>query len=1118
MKLNRKIFTLLLGMCCIALLPLFFAFENSGRLKIKGKIADEAGKPLTEVDVVLKEFNKVVSSTTTSATGKFTVEIEYQKKQTLHFSKKGFASMYLQIVSDIPLPKSDKNFTFTTEFPLIANNSEFNVTQMSNRPFSRVVYDPLEDLFILDDSVLDEFVAKSNEPEGVTFKGTLLVNDSTQIDSATLNIYEGKVLTETIAVDSTGLYEFKVFHNREAKVEVISPNYYPTYFMVNTQIADSLADAEYQIAPKIELISKKTEYINPMAFQMPVTEFVFSPDSVNFTANSIVNQQFTEVLDEPKKLPIQITGIAIDSSGKPINNIDVIIKEGDKLIAANRTTKDGSYSLKAPYDKDLTLEFSGNDYHKVIMDVNTERVNKDNFKKMTINPPPAKIFAVNNAFVAPEVFEQPMAFIQLADSAGDFEEDTLVRVQFEEKLKQTIEKNKPVVALAEEVYPENFGYFYIDGKVGSINGNKLDSTKVKVYVGNVLVQEKTSDKKGIFTLELEYNKQFNVIVSRRGYHTMKFELDATIPQKIATKDNNHKMDIPMIPLDLEGINTTAFEMDFTRIYYDTLAGESVDDDMVLTAFRNRLNTPEKDLLPKKLIVNTTIQDFSRRTHKDVVMYVKENETVVDTIPVDRNGNFTAELDYKKNYNLQLEGDQFFTSFIEVNTNINGVAEIDTTSLQPIPLYFKDDPNIVDPLIFQNPIAKLSYQNEAGNFAEELSIPEQFKQSIEEAKILAEIASKRLTIQGVVKDFSEKRIKGAKVYVVENFNKIDSTETDRRGNYSIQLPFQKNLKLQFVAPNFYETFASVDSKLPQDSIRDFTISLSLVTLIPNPTEDIDITAFGLPIQKVYYLLNNNNFVEDTLVNKQFFDKLWEPKREKERLLAEEKAKDAAQKIQTTPATTKSLGVLSTQKLDMAPTVAMPPPENLNNTYFDNKEALSQKEKDESIAEKSAEAEAFLLSILEEDTLPAIESIADAQVESEAIDDFEFVDFELPEVEEVSEDLMKQQEELMAFNEYIASNFLQRGMSIDSISYDSTYKVKRPVRVYQSTSGLREDGQFEIFATLRTKIVEGDSIIDMVHKVNWFGVAPDDFYVNTKKVSRKQFIAILENYNLNTTLQN
>ena len=121
--------------------------------------------------------------------------------------------------------------------------------------------------------------------------------------------------------------------------------------------------------------------------------------------------------------------------------------------------------------------------------------------------------------------------------------------------------------------------------------------------------------------------------------------------------------------------------------------------------------------------------------------------------------------------------------------------------------------------------------------------------------------------------------------------------------------------------------------------------------------------------------------------------------------------------------------------------------------------------------------------------------------------------MPEVEEVNENLLKQQEDVMAFNELIATSFLRRGVDIDSISIDSTLKVKRPIRVSYSTIGVNKDGVNQIFATYRTKIIDGDSIIDIIKKENWFDLAPRNFYLNGQKISNKEYISILENYNLN-----
>ncbi len=1107
---NRLLFAAFSILSFVALFFVFQAFENTGRLKIRGKLVDPKGRPLSEVVVELKEFNKVISSTTTTGGGKFSVEVEYQKKQTLHFTKKGYVSMYLQVVSDIPLPKSDKNYTFSPEFFMVSDTADFNLNQF-RKPITRVVYDPIEDFFVEDNSVLEDFVAKTNEPEGVILTGNLSPDDSTAIDSAVINIYEGKKVVESLNVDSTGKFEFKVFYNKQAKVEVIADNYYPTYFNLNTTMTnDSLSRLEFEISPTIPLVSIKTEFINPKAFELPVTEFSFQNDSGNFTQNANTKTSFYEVLDEPKKLPISIEGIALDSAGRELAGVDVRLKDGEGVISAMQTDKAGKYLLKAPYDKELDLVFEGKDFHTQIMEINTVRENKTYFKKLTLQPPPVKIYEIEDAYVEKEVFKNPMAYVVLSDTGKTFEEDVEVRQEFEEKINEIKKKNAPVVALANETYPETFGYLYIDGRISNLYGDKIDSATVTAFIGNVEYRSLMCDKRGGFELELQYNKEYEIEVERRNHATMRFLVDATLPKDLLEKDNSHQMDIPLIPLDYENLNENAYGMPFTRIYYDTLEKELMDDEEVLAAFQNRLNTPEVNLLPKKLVLTSAIQDYSRRMHKDLAVYVKEDETIVDTLEVDRDGNYTASLDYNKTYKIEYSGDEFFNSFIEVESNLSGEPKPDSVTLSPVQAFLKDDESVVDPSIFQNPVRKVAFDPLAGVFNEDSSAVQKFQEEVLLAQKMAEVASKRLLVKGTVKDGTEKRMKDAKVYLVENFQKTDSVTTNRRGQFEINVPFLKDYKLRVKKEGYYNAFASVDSRMPQDSVKDFDIDMSTITIVEQNTEDIDVTAFALPAQRIYYDIGTNSFFEDTLANNQFLAKLWAPKREKERLLAEEKKKNAAKQIKTTPATIKDLGTLTAETIQEAPALAMPkPPEDSEENY--DKATLEQKQKEASLGEKSGESEAFLLSLMAPDTSKPKESIKDAQLETELLEDIEFVDFELPEIEEVDEAELEQQEQVYEFNQLLADLSLRRGLSSESIKIDSVFSVMRPVRIYKSE---RFNGK--IFQTYRVKIVDSGEVIDLIHIHNWFGAATS-FYINGESVKEKEYYAQLEKYNTSDTYE-
>src|SRR5690606_19459313 len=97
------------------------------------------------------------------------------------------------------------------------------------------------------------------------------------------------------------------------------------------------------------------------------------------------------------------------------------------------------------------------------------------------------------------------------------------------------------------------------------------------------------------------------------------------------------------PNDVEGINKSITEnMPFTELVFDSLKGKFFDDNTVITAFENMLNTEEQKLIPKLLVLRGNIDGFSKKQHRDVIGYVKQNNAVTDTVLVDRDGKFFNE--------------------------------------------------------------------------------------------------------------------------------------------------------------------------------------------------------------------------------------------------------------------------------------------------------------------------------------------------------------------------------------------------------------------------------------------------------------------------------------------
>src|SRR5690606_19277641 len=132
--------------------------ENKGKLKIKGRLLDALGEPIVGATIELKEFGNPVLTVNSNPVGKFVLEAEYQKKYTLHFSQTGYYAMFIQLDTDIPIPKSDKNYTYQPYLNLISDTVESFNANVFKKPIIRVVYNNIQDYFSESQEDLAEFV------------------------------------------------------------------------------------------------------------------------------------------------------------------------------------------------------------------------------------------------------------------------------------------------------------------------------------------------------------------------------------------------------------------------------------------------------------------------------------------------------------------------------------------------------------------------------------------------------------------------------------------------------------------------------------------------------------------------------------------------------------------------------------------------------------------------------------------------------------------------------------------------------------------------------------------------------------------------------------------------
>lgn len=1095
-------------LCLVSMVSvLLSSYENEGKLKIKGVVKDPDGEFIDEeITVTLKEFGKEVSKTSTNAVGKFSLEVDYQKTQTLHFDAKGYVSMHIQIDSRIPLPKSDKNYTISPYLNLLSDTVKNINLSVFRKPFTRIVYFPIDDFFDVDASSLDEFIAESNEDPKVYIKASLSANDSIPVKKGKANIIVDEKVVESVEIDSTGAFEFKLFYDKKATVELEVDGYYPSYIELDTKAPSNFSASDFEFSPVIKIISKSTEYINPKAFDLPVTQFKFNEDSAKITYNTAAIDTFQTVLDESKKLPIEVYGNVVDSAGSPLKAIQVRLKDGDEELAYMETKKNGSYILKAPFDKDMYLEFSNELYHKNIVELNTERESKE-FKKIELEAPEITMYLLNDAYVDEKTFDEPVAYLEYQDSTNNFTADQDVIEKFEKSLDKVIETNTPIVELANEEYPVEYKYVALKGTVEDVQeGRELDSATVKVFVGPVEVHSVTTNKKGQYNISLNYEKTYRIEVKRKGFFNMQFEFDTHIPEEDRTRVAEQESDVSMFSKE-SGMNPFAFKMLFNKVYHDTLVTKRIEfanDLQVQAAFGDILKQSEEDMLPKILVLNLQVEGYSKRKHKELNIFLKLGEEVVDTMEVDRDGKFTAEVDFNENYSFSFEGEGFYTSFVELTTVAPGEGKLDTVSTDPVKVFSKIDD--YDPLIFQNPASKLDYNASASSISVDSSVINYFYAEIDRTAKLAELSTKRLSIIGYAKDLTDRRLKGVMVYLVEDGEKVDSIETNRRGVYEFKGKFQKTALLKFESSRYYSTFVDLNTTMLVDSIKDMSANINAVTLVPKSEPDIDNKVFNMPNQKVYYTVQDNTFVNDSMANDNFLKVLFEPKREKERRLAELKKANAAKKIVTIKDKSKQLGTLTAGKMKPPKMVLakIPEEDDFSAAIYDDAATREEKQKEASLASTAAGTQDFLLSMFAVDTSKVVIDIQDVQLSAEELDDFEFVELELPEPDLPNEQLEEQQQEFINFNNILADLFTRRGLVVDNVPIDSTFNATRPLRVYYTPTG---QGVFQKFSH---RIITDGKKIEMTHKLNWFFV--DYYYIGTEEVTETEYLSVLGNYNI------
>lgn len=96
----------------------------------------------------------------------------------------------------------------------------------------------------------------------------------------------------------------------------------------------------------------------------------------------------------------------------------------------------------------------------------------------------------------------------------------------------------------------------------------LPDVKVKAMVDNKVFAETTSDKKGSFSLKLDYNQDYTIYFEKENYCVMHANINGDVPEEKTDYKIKYEITIPFYHVRNQTINKDAFKQAFAKIFFD----------------------------------------------------------------------------------------------------------------------------------------------------------------------------------------------------------------------------------------------------------------------------------------------------------------------------------------------------------------------------------------------------------------------------------------------------------------------------------------------------------------------------------------------------------------------
>lgn len=342
--------------------------EQGKRLRVNGKVVDEDGNPVDNVDIELVEGKDRIAKAETDKNGRFFVIAPYGKVMQMRFESKEHHDMFLNLTTTLPEGVEEKPDSFNLQNVKAYNKKSLSANPNAfSEPFTSVAYGAngasrktwVDEAFAksLNVTPLDQKLAI----EGRVREG----NNSRSIGNAKILVKNNGTVIDTINVDERGRFSSYLDYQKDYRLEVMKDGYFSTFTNVSTRVAqteDPLIGKKIK-SMKILLVNKADPDLNNSVFRRPYTRYVYNASKGEFTeveglSEAYLADLYIEKDKEKKSFQLFAKKVKADKQDGSKGNNDAVAKLGAGGAAAKRKSNQ-SHAKKAELMSDFHNMLNG---------------------------------------------------------------------------------------------------------------------------------------------------------------------------------------------------------------------------------------------------------------------------------------------------------------------------------------------------------------------------------------------------------------------------------------------------------------------------------------------------------------------------------------------------------------------------------------------------------------------------------------------------------------------------------------------------------------------------------------------------------------------------------------